>query len=226
MQLTLESALSQEALLGHLSYVLLVGSMLSQRMAVLRVLVIASALVAILYNTLILRDPVGSMWETALVLVNVVQLYRLRRADRRASFSAEDRLLIDGRLPPLSPGLARRFLDTGDWRDLPAGALLTVEGTRPEALSFLAAGSAEILSGARRLAVAEPGAFIGEMALLDPAATASATARMLTPGRVWQVPYDKVARMEQAQPEAYAALGAAITRDLRDKILRQNEAGA
>jgi hypothetical protein len=222
MELTLESALSAEAALGHVSYLLLVASMISRRMAVLRTLVIASALVAIAYSVLILSDPVGVFWESCLVAVNIVQLTRLWREDRAARFSDEDRLLTDGRLPPLAPGIARRFLDTGDWVDLAPGETLTREGVRPEALYFLASASADVLVGGRRIATLAPGRFVGEMALLEEAGTASATVIVSAAGRAWRLPYAKLARMESAQPEAWGAMNAAIARDMRAKIVARN----
>ncbi len=74
MDLTLKSAFLTGGMVGHLSYVLLVLSMVMRRMSLLRMLVIASAFVAITYDWFWLKDPVGVFWETLLVLVNIVQL--------------------------------------------------------------------------------------------------------------------------------------------------------
>lgn len=83
MELTLESAFSSEGALGHFAYLLLVSSMLMRRMFWLRLLVIASALVAIAYSALILTDPVSTFWETLLVIVNIGQLSLSWWQDRR-----------------------------------------------------------------------------------------------------------------------------------------------
>lgn len=72
MELTIESALSPGGLVGHTSYLLLVVSMLMRRMWLLRILVIASSLVAITYDMVWLKDPVGVFWESLLVSVNVI----------------------------------------------------------------------------------------------------------------------------------------------------------
>jgi hypothetical protein len=50
MELTLASAFSQEGLLGHAAYVLLVISMLMRTLLWLRILVIASAVLGISYS--------------------------------------------------------------------------------------------------------------------------------------------------------------------------------
>lgn len=225
MELTLQSALSSEAMLGHLSYLLLVASMTSRSMPVLRMLVIASALVAISYSVFVLRDPVSSFWESCLVLVNFVQLLRLRRENRAARFSDEDRTLIAGRLPPLSPAIARRFLDTGDWCDLAPGTRLTTQGLRPAALYFIASGEAAVEVGGRVVGTISAGGFVGEMALLEPEATASATVLVTAPSRAWRLAYAKLAHMEAAQPEAWGAMNTAIARDLRRKVLAHNASG-
>ncbi len=226
MDLTLQSATSPGALVGHLAQILLIASMMLRSMALLRALVIASAIVSIAYHAIWLSDPVGVFWKTILVLVNIVQLVWLWREDRAARFSREDRKLIDERLPPLSPGTARRFLDTGDWVDLAPGETLTREGEWPEALHFLAAGQADVLQGGARVAGCGPGSFVGEMALLHEDATAAATVTMAEAGRAWRIGYDKLERMELSQPQAWAALNTAISRDMRGKIVAQNAARA
>lgn len=219
MELTLESALSPEAMVGHLSYILLIASMLSRRMVVLRIVVVASALAGMIYDIFVLQDPVGAFWEVLLAAVNVVQLAIIWREDRAADFSDEDRLLVDDRLPVLSPGRKRRLLDTGDWVDLPVGRVLTEAGTRPEALYFLASGRAEVRRDGARIAICGPGDFVGELALIEDGATASADVVVARPARAWRLPYDKLDRLDQAQPEAFGALGTAIARGMRAKIV-------
>jgi hypothetical protein len=73
MDLTLESAFSTGGLVGHASYLLLVLSMMMRGMTLLRIFVILSAFVSILYDMVWLKDPVGVFWESMLVLVNIVQ---------------------------------------------------------------------------------------------------------------------------------------------------------
>ena len=219
MELTLESALSPEAMVGHLSYILLIVSMLSRRMVVLRIVVVASALAGMIYDIFILNDPVGGFWEILLAAVNVVQLARIWREDRVAEFSAEDRLLADERLPALSPGRKRRLLDCGDWVDLPVGRVLTVAGTRPEAVYFLASGRAEVRRDGAAIATCGPGDFVGELALIEDGATASADVVVARPARAWRLPYDRIGELERAQPEAFGALNTAIARGMRAKIV-------
>jgi len=118
-----------------------------------------------------------------------------------------------------SRGAGRRLLDTGDWVALPPGARLTEEGARPEALWFVAAGEVEIVRGGAPVAVCRAGNFVGEMAMLEEGAPASATAVARGPVRAWRLPYAKLARLATAQPDAHGALHGAIARDMRGKIV-------
>ena len=224
MELTVDAALSTGAMLGHLSYLLLIASMLTTRMVLLRILVIVSAFPALAYGVFWLRDPVGLFWETLLVTVNTVQLARTFAADRRARLSAEEAEFVSHRLRLLSHGTGRRLLDTGDWVELPAGTVLTEEGRRPEALWYVVSGDVEIRHRGLPLGRCAPGSFVGEMALMEPDAPASATATTAGPVRAWRLPYEKLQRLPRVQPDAWEALHAAMARDMRLKLIERNGA--
>jgi hypothetical protein len=221
MELTLESAFSTGGLVGHTSYLLLVVSMLMRTMFWLRIFVIASAFVAITYDAVWLKDPVGVFWETTLVLVNIVQIVLLWRADRVARFTAEERFFLDTRLRGIADGEARRLMNAGSWADLPDGETLTVEGEPPAHLVFIASGRVGIHVGDRRVAECGPGAFVGEMSLIDEG-TASATARVEDGARVWRIPVARLESLRQSRPEQTAALDASIARDIRAKLVALN----
>jgi CRP-like cAMP-binding protein len=224
MELTLESAFSVGGLVGHTSYLLLVVSMLMRTMFWLRIFVIASAFVAITYDAVWLKDPVGVFWETTLVLVNIVQIFLLWRADRVARFTEEEGFFIRTRLRGLSDGQARRLMDAGEWADLADGAILTEQGKAPAHLVFVASGRVGIHVDARRVAECGPGAFVGEMSLIDEG-TASATARAEGAARVWRIATGRLEALRQSRPEQTAALDAAIARDIRAKLVALNRSG-
>jgi CRP-like cAMP-binding protein len=226
MELTLESAFSTGGLVGHASYLLLVVSMLMRTMFWLRIFVIASALVAITYDTVWLKDPIGVFWETTLLIVSLVQIALLWRENRVARFTAEERFFLDTRLRGIEVGEARRLMNSGAWADLPDGEVLTVEGQPPGHLVFIAAGRVGIHVGDRLVAECGPGAFVGEMSLIDDG-TASATARVEGAARVWRIPMARLEALRQSRPEQTAALDASIARDIRTKLVALNRrAGA
>lgn len=89
-------------MVGHLSYFLLVISMLTRVMWVLRVLVIISALVGITYDVFWTKDPVGVFWETSLVVVNFAQLMLSYLQNRKEKFTHYESTFVDSAFPGLA----------------------------------------------------------------------------------------------------------------------------
>ena len=210
-------------MVGHLSYVLLVVSMMMRDISALRLFVIASALAGIAYDLFWLRNPVGVFWEGLLLLVNVVQLYLLWRRDRSASFSKEEEQFISTRLKGLSPGRCRDFFDLGRWETLSAGSVLTRQNEQPEFLTYLSQGVASIMVDDREVATVQEGHYIGEMSLLGDG-NASATVVVTEPARVWRIEPEKIERLKQERPNIANALQAGIAVDMRRKIIAGNAA--
>lgn len=209
---------------GHLSYLLLVLSMLMRRMFWLRLFVIASALAGIAFDYFWLNNPVGVFWQTLLILVNLAELFILWRNDRIASFSAEEQRFRDTLLPGLSPGRTRRFLDHGRWETLAPGTVLTREGQPPDFLTYLDDGDIRIEAHGRLLRVVTGGHFIGEMSLMgDGRAVASATVQ--SRARVWRIERVKLARLRDTSPATMSVLELGIARDMRAKLVFQNATG-
>lgn len=221
MELTLESALSSEGALGHAAYLLLVMSMLMRRMFWLRVLVIASALVAISYAVLILTDPVSTFWETLLILVNIGQLTLSWWLDRRTQFEPHEDRLRRLHFPSLAPSKLRRLLHKGEWRHLPAGTSLTSVGAPVPALYFLESGVAQVVVDAIPVATCNGGEFIGEMTVLQ-AEPAYADVEMSKAGMVWQIDAAQLRAIAARSPETLNALEAAFFRTMRTRLAASN----
>lgn len=217
MELTLESAFSTGGIVGHLSYLLLIVSMLMRRLGPLRLFVILSALVAILYDAVWLKDPVGLFWESLLVAVNIAQLALAWRANRRARFTPEERALLDARLPDLGDGEARRLLDSGLWVAGAPGDVLTVEGEPVSHLIYLATGEVAISYRGRVFTHCGPGNFIGEMSVLEKG-EASADAILTQPSRYWMISGQTVRRLRRDEPAVVDALERGFSLDWRDKL--------
>lgn len=217
MELTLDSAFSTGGLVGHLSYILLIISMLMRRLGPLRVFVILSALVAILYDSVWLKDPIGLFWESLLVLVNIAQLSLAWRANRRARFSAEERPFVEARFPDLTNGEARRLLDRGLWVSGEAGAVLTVEGEPVSHLIYLASGEAEISYRGKVFTRCGSGNFIGEMSVREKG-PASADATLTQPSRYWMISGRAVRRLWRDEPAIARGLEKGFSLDWRDKL--------
>lgn len=187
MEFTMETALSSSGMLGHLSYFLLIVSMLSRKMYWLRVGVIGSALAGIAYSLIILNDPVAVFWETLLLIVNLFQLVRLILAERAVSLSEEESDMVRTVFSGLSDLEARELIDKGFWIERAAGVELIREGTAVENLYYLASGTAEVRSRNKIVGHCKFGDLIGEGTILS-SDSATGTVTLSKDSRLWCIP--------------------------------------
>ncbi|MEM0948365.1 MAG: cyclic nucleotide-binding domain-containing protein [Pseudomonadota bacterium] len=221
MEFSLSSAFTIGGLVGHFAYLLLILSMIMRRIVLLRILVIASALVAILYAVVWLKDPVSAFWEALLVVVNATQLLITWRQNSRARFTEEELAFVDRRFRGLQRGEQRRLLDYGTWTFVKEGTAFTLEGQAPDSLFFLTEGNASVEVGGRPVAACGPGSYIGEMSLVG-GQPASATVRAVNAARVWQISRVQLTEFDRKHPTWLAVIEAGIARDMRDKIVLAN----
>lgn len=223
MELSIDSVFSVGGWVGHLSYFLLVLSMLMRHIGALRVLAVLSALAGISYDLFWLSNPVGVFWETLLLVVNLGQLGLMHVETRRATFSAEERGMLDRALPDLGSRLQRKLLDAGVWSDDAEGRVLTREGEAVDALVYLADGQAVITLEGIAIAACPPGAFIGEMTVLTEE-PATGTATLSRPSRYWAIDGRVLRNLVRAEPEILSALRAGFANNLREKLVASNRA--
>lgn len=221
MELTLESAFSSSSFSGHLAYVLLVGSMLMRSMVLLRLLVIASALVGIIYSSVILTDPVSTFWETMLLLVNVCQLALTWWLDRSTQFEPHEAELRARHFPDLSASRFSRLLRSGAWMELPGGTVLAAEGRPVNTLTYLRDGQGSVSIDGIDIAHSEAGTFVGEMTVLT-GEPANATVVLDGPAHAWVVDARKLRRLASDKAEIGHALEAAFFRMLRSRLTCRN----
>jgi hypothetical protein len=221
MELSLESAFSTGGLVGHASYVLLVLSMMMRRITVLRLFVIASALIAMFSQVIWLKDPVGVFWEAMLVLVNVVQLLIVYFENRLAQFSPEETAFCEKRLGNLDRADCRRLLNKGLWVTGQAGAVLTCEGEAVSHLIYLASGEVEIQSGGKTVAKCAPGAFIGELTVMD-GEPATGTSFVGQEARYWMIEAGVLRKLVHDRPDIGQTLQRGFTLNLKEKLVQSN----
>ncbi|MEP2533606.1 cyclic nucleotide-binding domain-containing protein [Shimia sp.] len=222
MTLALDTSFITDGWTGHLSYLLLVLSMLMRRMLWLRLCVIASALVGIAFDYFWLGNPVGVFWQSLLIVVNIGELVLLWRKDHKAQFSSEEDRFRAELLEGLSPGATRSFLDLGRWEDLPDGTILTAESRTPEFLTYLAEGDVCVEADGHFMRVVSGGHFIGEMSWMG-GGVAIATTAVQGPARVWRIERAKLIRLRETNSAMMAVVEAGIARDMRTKLVFQND---
>ena len=210
-------------LFGHLTYALLILSVLMRKMVWLRTLAVASGVTKIIYRTVFVFDPISILWETLFVLVNVGQLLLIWWENRAPSYTPEEQHFIDVIGPSLPPATARRLLRSGKWMDAAAGEKLTVEGERVQALTFISSGQVQIARNGVTVGACGPGDFLGEMTYASGRA-ATATAITTEPARLLSFERRALEAAQSSRPMLRIALQASFNRNLIDKLLRSNEA--
>ncbi len=222
MSLTIESILSPGAMVGHLSYGLLILSMLMTRMVWLRAFAIASGVVGLTYDVFWLFDPVGVFWESMFVLTNIGQIVILAYRNRVARFTAEERAFCEMAVPELEPVQARRLIRLGRWLDGGPGTVLARSGEAVRDLVFLVSGAVDIEVDGHVVAECTAGAFIGEISV-STGGPASATAMVREPARYLAFDSAVVRHEFDRGTDIGRALEAAFRHGLREKLVRTNE---
>jgi CRP-like cAMP-binding protein len=111
-------------------------------------------------------------------------------------------------------------------RDLSAGESLIEEGKPSDTLYLVDDGALRVSilveGNERALGELQPGAIVGEVAVMDPGA-ASATVRAIGPTRILQLTRPELDRLAAQQPDAVAALLGALCRTVAERITAVNE---
>ena len=222
MQPLLDSLLTPGAFLGHGAYGLLVLSMMMRSIVWLRLVALASGVAQIAYDALVLNDPVSVGWDAMFVLANVYQLLVLAWLARKVSFSDEEYRFCQNALPLVPPMLARQFINIGSWQNLPPGTELTGQGQPVEMLTYLGAGTVDVLVHRHHIAACGTGDFIGELGILSDN-PATATTVTSSPVRALVFEREKLLRHLRNQPDLKLALQAAFKENLRNKLSLANE---
>ena len=159
--------LTPAVLLRHITLFLLVAAMAMPTLLLLRVVAIASGVVAIVLSGFVAYDPVSLFWAVLFVVVIVVRMVLHARRHRGRPLAPEERLFHEKVVPSLSPAQTRQLIDVGQWRDVAAGTALTRQGEVVRELCFVSRGRADILVDERKVAECGPGSLIGEIGLVD-----------------------------------------------------------
>ena len=219
----LHSAFSGGAFVGHLSYILLIVSMLMDRLVLLRLLAISSGVVGALYFAVLLGDPVAGFWEVLLVLANLFQLALTASRNRLSRFDSDETVFHHSAVPGLAPSDVRRLLRIAKWRVVPAGTTLTRQNEQVAELVFIIEGDVEIAVDGAFVARCGPGQFVGEIGVTGGIpATATAVATTIVRGFVFEA--SAFRRLISRDQTIGHELELAIRLGLREKLVRANQA--
>jgi CRP-like cAMP-binding protein len=222
MQEFLHAFFNMTVLPGHISYILLITSMLMRRMVWLRLIAVAAGSFSAFYYITI-SDYVSAFWEVIFTTVNLVQLAILAFENRKTLFSAEEQLFIDTALQHVEPVHCRRVMRLGKWVDQVDGTVLITEDTAPDHLFFVVNGTARVVRHGNQVGVAGPGDFLGEMSYLT-GKKATATVTTVTPMRLLVFDRTELRAYLTRHPEVRHALESGFNRNLVDKLVKLNVA--
>lgn len=221
----LEFAFSPGRLVGHLSYILLIVSMLMRTMTRLRIIAVMAGLVSAIYGYFWLNDPVTVFWEVIFVTTNLVQLLLLAWGNKRALFSEEEQMFVTAAVPNVEKSMAKRLLKAGDWCDAAAGDVLTREGEIASHLTFIVTGAVRIEKAGRIVGVCGHHDFVGEISFMNDK-PATATAIVANSIRYLSFEREKLRKIVDRDTEIRHALETSFNRNLVEKLIKSNEGPA
>jgi hypothetical protein len=218
----LAALVSPGAFLGHAAYGLLVLSMMMRSIVWLRIIALISGVTQLGYDSLVLQDPVSVGWDALFVLANAYQMVVLAWQARRVRFNDEEYSFCQNALPLVPPMLARQFINVGAWQDLPEGSELTRQDQPVDKLTYIAAGTVDVVVHDHTIAECESGDFIGELGILS-GKPATATTIATAPVRALVFERDRLFRHLRTRPDLKLALQSAFKENLRTKLSLANE---
>ncbi|HEY8595435.1 MAG TPA: cyclic nucleotide-binding domain-containing protein [Devosiaceae bacterium] len=206
----------------HITYLLLVFSMMMRNISWLRVIAIGSAVASLIYRLFFLFDPVSVAWQSVLILVNLVQLAILWSEHWGGGLSEDELHFIDKVIPNIHRSRARRVFKAGKWKLAGEGERLTTEGVVVPALIFLSSGSVRIDKDGQPVAICGRGDFIGEISFIT-GEPATADAVAIRPTRY--LSFDRVAlkRLLDSDSELKNGMEVSFNRNLIDKLVKSNQ---
>ncbi len=209
---------------AHLSYLLLIVSMMMQSMLWLRILAVSSGLVEIAYRVSFLYDPVSIFWETLFISVNLLQLGLIWFQDRRHQFSHEERHFLESVCPQITGQRARKLLSIGVWHRAQPGTQLTWKGQMVPYLMFVSSGDVRVEVEGRVVGKCTKGDFLGEISFIT---EEPATADSFAATEVRYLAFERYAlsKLLSAEYELAHTLESSFNRNLIEKLVKTNAGG-
>lgn len=210
--------------IGQFAYGLTFVSYAFRNVNWLRVLAIASSLLAIYYSAGVSREPlwIPILWNALFIAVNVFQLFLTRWRLRSVMLDPLENFLSKTVLRNFPPAEVKSFAAIASEGELPAGQQLIREGMNLHHLFCIVQGKVDILAHGKKIAELSAGYFVGEMSLLTRSTTradviASTNLKLL----VW--PHEAIEKWVDSDATRLALLQTAMGSQVVEQLLRQNE---
>lgn len=164
----------------------------------------------------------SALIQISWILISTVGMMRLWILRNSNSFTTRDMAFVGRKMNDLPGDLARKLLKEGEWKTLPAGYSLTLEGRPIPYLYYINRGTAVVVRDGETVAAVGENDFIGEMTCFTQAeATANVTAE--TQMEVFAISPKSLSRIAPAGSALRHAMELAIADDLRLKLTRRSK---
>jgi CRP-like cAMP-binding protein len=207
-----------DAVPGHIAYAIIAISYLLTNIFWLRIAAVVGIAFEIVYFA-VSGSPVWTsiLWDSAFILINLVQVARLVRDRLSLKLTADQRAFIAPIVGRLDKAQIAQLLRTAEWRELAVGSVVTVEGRPVADLTFICQGRTEVRVKDQIVAHVGSGAFIGDVSFTT-GVTATATVTVDEPARVLAFDQDKLHALCKRDQQIGSALYRRIGGGLADKM--------
>ncbi len=210
---------SWDAVPGHIAYAIIAISYLLTNIFWLRLAAVVGIGLEIIYF-LLSGSPVwpSITWDTAFILINLVQLGILLRDRFSLKLSEDEKAFIKPIVGDLDKAQIAQLLRTAEWRTLAPGTLVTTEAGPVSELTFICEGQTEVRVKDQLVAHVGAGAFVGDISF---ATGVPATATVVTEDAVRVLAFDQeklktlCKRDEQIAHALYRRIGGGLADKMR-----------
>lgn len=153
------------------------------------------------------------------IAISAWSVARLYLATQRARFNKEEEELLATKHIQLPSYLARKLLDLGEWRNAPAGTVLTKQGEPVSHLYYLSKGDATATRNDALIAQLGPKSFVGEFVCLT-GEPAVATVTLTEDARLFCIESSNLRRFAARDGDIAEALESSIVQEIGRKVVK------
>ena len=214
----LQQFFSVDAIPGHIAYTIIAISYLLTNILWLRIAAVVGITFEIIYF-IVSGSPVwpSIIWDTAFILINLVQLVRLLRDRFSLKLSQDEKAFLAPIVGDLDKSQIAQLLRTAEWRTLEPGEILTVENSPVRDLTFICNGLTEVEARGQIVAHVGPGSFVGDVSFTT-GVVATATVRVEEVARVLAFDQARLRALCSKDEQIASALYRRIGGGLADKM--------
>lgn len=209
-------------IIGNFSFILTAVSYVMTDILLLRILAVASGLVAILYMYLISGPFVVLSWNIALLGLNMWRIISLLRERRGVSFTDEELELYQTIFSAFAPVEFMKLMRIGSWKTEEPGAILAEEDQPIDEVLVIYNGNVAIEKGGKEVAQLRDGTWIGEMSYLQ-GGNASATVKVLRTTQYVGWNKDDLTNLMKRNPTMDVAMKSVLSADLINKLSQDSK---